>query len=165
MKTTLTILGFFVALSLRAQSIEYVKVIPVDSTQDSFAKARMWVGAAFASAKDVIQYESDDAILCKGNIALDKTGGGANGTIHETQAGHVNFAMEIGIKKDRVRIRIFSLVHEAKYGGGALENEKPAAGMFMSGKTWASVKKQTEEKIQAVIASFEQAMTSNGEDW
>jgi hypothetical protein len=165
MKKALLLALVALAFECRSQT-EFTKVIPVDSTKDNFSRARLWVASAFKSAQNVIQYESADAILCKGNIPIDRTGSGMSGTIHRTHAGHVNFSMEIGLKPDRVRIKIYDLVHEAEHSGGSIDNERPiCGGMTMTVKTWNSIKEQAVEKVNALIASFENAMVKTAEDW
>lgn len=155
-----------------AGEVEFIKVIQLDSStkDNNFNKSKLWVANAFKSAQDVIQYENreEGKLVCKGLIAIKSTGMGMGGTIHWSQAGNVLFTLEMGVKDDRCRIRIYDLTHQAENAGGNLNNIKPSCGtLSMTLKTWNSVKIQALENVNDIISEYEAALNkeSKGDDW
>lgn len=150
---------------------DYSKIYEVPSVtqKDIYNRSRAWVATIFKSAQNVIQYENPEEgkIICKGTIQIDATGLGMNGTIHTSQAGYVHFVMQIETKEGRCRVLINNLVHEAQNSGGSLTNEKPACGTFtMAMKTWASIKNQSNDKVNAILADFQKSINeSKTADW
>jgi hypothetical protein len=105
-------------------------------------------------------------LLCKGVISIKSTGMGMSGTIHYQQAGHIYFTLEVAVKDNRVRVRAYDFHHEAQYSGGKINNLKPACGtMFMTIKTWNSIKNQTIDSIEDMFNEFQATLKGNKDDW
>jgi hypothetical protein len=173
-----TFVLLFISASVFAQNMpkpsiigDYSKIyeVPNATQKDIYNRSKAWVATAFKSAKDVIQYDNaeEGKIICKGVVEIDATGLGMNGTIHTKQAGYVRFMVQVETKDGKCRVMISNQTHEAQLSGGLLTNEKPACGTFnMAMKTWQSVKDQTSDKLNAVLADLEKAINeSKAADW
>jgi hypothetical protein len=90
-----------------------------------------------------------------------------------TGSGVVNFTFKIFCKDNRYKYSITPFNHECGVGnfcsGGSLLNESPACGwLYMSKKSWDTIKTKVNNDLLSLIKSLNDKMiieTGGGEDW
>lgn len=133
-----------------------------------FEKGVLWAASHSIAPHDEIELANQDMglLIGKGSVSIEPTGSGMQGTIHESQTGHVQFTYRIQFKDNKYKYEFYALSHKANKAGGLLSDKEPDCRWHaMSKKTWQAIKDQAHTKIDKVADVLEKKMGAKGEDW
>jgi len=129
--------------------------------KELFEKGVLWAVNNFQDPQDAIEVANKDIglIVGKGSVDIDPTGSGIKETIHESQAGYVQFTYHLRIKDRRFKYELYGLSHKAKKAGGKLSHKEPDCRWHaMSKGTWQSIKDKAHEKLDRVAKTLKALM-------
>ncbi|MBX9852185.1 MAG: DUF4468 domain-containing protein [Cytophagaceae bacterium] len=154
--------------------VSNAQVLPVDSTTKKVTFSE--VVSVAGATKDQLYMRAKNLNMLRDNVKVDNKAEGTysyKGSItvkypapHTgmSHTGTVSYVVTISVKDGKYKYTITDFVHTSDKGnGGKLEGNLPECNKFvLTTAGWATIKKQTKESMDKLVASIKENMDPTG---